>query len=62
MEEYKKGIGVSITSVRPIEDDGMFCKEVSLKIVAFSTFPIGDSVENGDSLCIFILNLERHIP
>ena len=44
MEEDRRGIGVGLISARPVEDAGGFCEEVSLNIVALSTFNIGDSV------------------
>ena len=38
-------------SIRPVED-AVFCEEAALDRVAVSTFAIGDSVEDGVSLCI----------
>ena len=60
MEEYRIGIGVGLISVVPVEENRVFCEEVVLNRVASSTFDICDSVEDGVSLCILILDLECH--
>ena len=61
-EEYRRGIGVGLIIVGPVEDSGGFCEEVALNRVALSTFTIGDSVEDEVSLFRMIMDLERHIP
>ena len=49
-------------SVIPVEGSGGGVEEVSFNRVELSTFAIGDSVEDGVSLCRLILDLERHSP
>ena len=62
MEEDRRGIRVSLISVRPVEDDGRFFDKVVFKRVALSTFAKGNSVESGISLCRLILDLDIHSP
>ena len=62
MGEYRRGIGVGLISIIPVEDAGGGCEEVSLNRVALSTFAVGDSVYDGVSLYRLILDSERHSP
>ena len=62
MEGYRRCIVVVLISAIPVDDAGFFCEEVSLNIIALSTFAIGDRIEYGIGLCRLILDLERHIP
>ena len=62
MEEDRRGIGVGMISAELVEYAGGFCEEVALNRVALDNFSIGDSVEDGISLCRLILDLELHIP
>ena len=62
MKEDRRDIGVNTISVIPVEDAGELCDEVALNRVALSNFSICDSIEDGISLCIFIMYLECHSP
>ena len=62
IEEYIICTGVSLVSVRPVDNDGEYCDEVAFNRVALSTFAIIDSVKDVVSLCRFIMDLDRHSP
>ena len=49
MEEDRRGNGVRIITVRPVDYSGFFCEEVSFNRVPLTNFTISGSTEDGVS-------------